>query len=286
MKWVNFNLTHFIPQSKNMWKYHYFYFLARYFFAYDDFPGWFTKNDFIKAGKDKKFSVKKLSWIWKHGHKKENPFLDFVSVKDGNDFTRLKSYRTIWDGRTVRITKETIFKSIKSLPDFKLLCYAIVSARPSKGNVDDIEKMESKKQNIFYVRLVRSRTLSTIWETFFWWSKTATSKILTKAKDKFSFFHISKRFTTYNWKIMRISNLYSMNGIEYHFSKNKWNKVKIDRFLSDWNDEVRTIKTRVIRKERFIFWNKINITKEMRENKEIFIDRDLYQDIYLWIIWK
>lgn len=85
---------------------------------------------------------------------------------------------------------------------------------------------------------------------------------------------------------MRISNLYSVNGIEYHFLKNKWNKVKIDRVLSDWDDDVRTIKTRVIRKERFIFWNKINISKEMRENKEIFIDRELYQDIYLWVIWK
>ncbi len=281
---INFALSHFVPKSRPDFKYHYFYFLSRWFFSYDGFPWGFTKTDFFERWKKAKFSEVSLVRIWKEWHTEKNPFLEFVRPVSWKSFTRLVSVRKVWDGRTIRITSEKVFTSVKSLPDFKLLCYAISAARPSKGRLEEVSELEKKNRSIDYVRTVRSRTLTTIGKSF-GLTKSATSKNLTKAKEKFSFFNVSARYTTYNGQIMRLSNVYSIKGIEYRFSpKNAPKREKtsdLPHSEADERNKTKTIQPKFLRKTSFTYGTKIDITPKMKATKSIFIPREMYHETYL-----
>lgn len=281
---INFALSHFVPKSRPDFKYHYFYFLSRWFFSFEGFPWGFTKADFFERWKKAKFSEASLVRIWKEWHKEDNPFLEFVRPASWKPFTRLVSVRKVWDGRTIWITSHKIFELVKSLPDFKLFCYAISAARPSKGGLEEISELEKKNRSIDYVKTVRSRTLTTIGKRF-GLTKTAISKNLTKAKGKFSFFNVSARFTTYNGQIMRLSNLYSVRGIEYRFSPKSVPKRKelgdLPHSETDDRNKTKTIRPKFLRKSSFTYGTKIDITPEMKATKSIFIPREMYQDAYL-----
>lgn len=276
---INFTLSHFVPKVRQDFKYHYFYFLARRFFSCEGFPWWFTKADFFERWKKAKFSEAALVRIWKEWHKEENPFLEFVRPASSNPFTRLVSVRKVGDGRTIRITSEKVFEPVKSLPDFKLLCHAITAARPSKGSIEEVSEMERRNRSIDYVRTVRSRTLTTIGQNF-GLTKTAISKNLTKAKQKFSFFNMSARYTTYNGQIMRLSNLYSIKGIEYRFSPKSAPKREKTGDLPRSETRTKTIRPKFLRKASFTYWTKIEITPRMKATKSIFIPREMYCDVY------
>lgn len=286
---INFALSHFVPENRPDFKYHYFYFLSRWFFSFEGFPWGFTKSDFFERWKKAKFSEASLVRIWKEWHKEENPFLEFVRPTFWKPFTRLVSVRKVWDGRTIRITSHRVFELVKSLPDFKLLCYAIGAARPSKWSIEEVSELERKNRSIDYVRTVRSRTLTTMGKSF-GLTKTATSKNLTKAKEKFSFFNVSARYTTYNGQIMRLSNVYSVRGIEYRFSPKSVPKRKElgDLPHPETNDrnKTKTIRPKFLRKASFIYWTKIDITPEMKAKKSIFIPRDMYHEAYLNVFLK
>lgn len=280
MNWINFPVSFFIVKENKKWKYHYFYFLCRYFFNFEWFPWWFQKEDFFKYWKQSWYTHSSLKRIWVDWCVIDNPFIEFVFWKDGSmALYRLKSHRRDNDERTVRITSKTILQSIQTLPEFKLLCIAIIASRPSKADKDDISKMERKKNSIWYVKLLRSRTLATIGNEF-WKSKSAISKLLNRADNKFSFFTISARYTTYNWKIARISNIYSLRGIIYHFHKKSMPSVQRIDFWPWYDCGIRTIKPRPLKKKVFTYGRNIDHWKRSDIWKDIFLDREAYTDAY------
>lgn len=285
MNSINLPVSFFIIKDAKKWKYSYFYFLCRYFFNFNWFPWWFQKEDFFKHWKLSGYSHSALKRIWADGCAIDNQNIEFVIWKDGSVVLyRLRSHRRDIDERTVRISSKTILQSIQSLPDFKLLCFTVIASRPSKANKDDISKMERKKNNIWYVKLLRSRTLATIWNEF-WKSKSAISKLLNRADDKFSFFTISARYTTYHWKIARISNIYSLRGITYHFHRKSMPLAKRMNFWPWYDDGIRTIKPRPLKKKVFTYGKNIDYWKRSEIWKDIFLDREAYNDAYKNLIW-
>ena len=285
MNSINLPVSFFIIKEVKKWKYSYFYFLCRYFFNFDWFPWWFQKEDFFKYWKLSGYSHSSLKRIWTDGCKIDNPYIEFVIWKDSSVVLyRLRSHRRDIDERTVRISSKTVLQSIQSLPDFKLLCFIIIASRPSKGHKDDISKMERKKNSIWYVKLLRSRTLTTIGSEF-WKSKSAISKILNRADGKFSFFTISARYTTYHWKIARISNIYSLRGIIYHFHRKSMPLAKRMNFWVWYDDGIRTIKPKPLKKKTFIYGKNIDRWKRSDIWKDIFLDREAYDDAYKNLIW-
>lgn len=110
------------------------------------------------------------------------------------------------------------------------------------------------------------------------------SKSLTKAERLFSFFNISERYKTYNGQIVRISNLYSIKGIEYSFSvKNLPKDQKIGK-KNTFEKDIQTIKPRVLRKKKFIYGEKVPISYEMNKNDSVFLSREMYEIAYRNII--
>lgn len=287
MNWINFPASFFIVKENKKWKYHYFYFLCRYFFNFEWFPWWFQKEDFFKYWKQSWHTHSSLKRIWADWCVADNPFIELVFWKEGSVVLyRFKSHRRDNDERTVRIGSKTVLQSIQTLPEFKLLCVAIIASRPSKADKDDISKMERKKNSIWYVKLLRSRTLATIGNEF-WKSKSAISKLLNRADDKFSFFTISARFTTYHWKIARISNIYSLRGITYHFHKKSIPSAQRMNISVWYDDGIRTIQPRPLKKKKFIYGKMIEWWKRNEIWTDIFLDREAYIDAYKNMIsWK
>jgi hypothetical protein len=285
MWWIQFPISYCIVREDEKWKYHYFYFLCRYFFNFEWFPWGFDRPLFFQYGRKCGYSISALKRIWHDGCDTHNPFIETIISKQWVILYRLRSHRRDMDERTVCINSQTVLSSIHSLPDFKLLCFVIIASRPSKACEADIKKMERHKSNALYAKLVRSRTLTTIGVEF-GKSKSATSKLLNRADEKFSFFTISARYMTFHGKIARISNIYSVRGISYHFHRKDTILTQRSENTIWYEAGIRTIEPRALRKKTFVYGRKIEWWKKNVIGKEIFLDREAYSYAYLTMIWE
>ncbi len=262
---VRFNIELFkIEEYKDGYKY-FLVFLIRYFFSWKDFSGTITKLDFIKKGIELWFEKRNLENIYQKW-KNENQFIWEIRPKKRNQYITLKSlfHKNHTSNYLVYIDK-LLIKKITDIKIFRSFCYIVIACRPVKSDY------WVKAKEYFYKN--PSRLINTIWKDFWWTEKSTMSKRLTKAKEIFpDIFNITNRYTFYQWFMVQLSNLYSIEWVRYKTQKDKKQEWNI------WDKEYSgsCIKNKFIKKQTEIFWTK-------PEKYKWFLKEEYYQDLYLTI---
>jgi hypothetical protein len=113
---------------------------------------------------------------------------------------------------------------VKTLSNFKSLCYGIVSASPLKVDTKTyktIKKAEGVQKEILYMREVRGRTIRTIYKNLGGDSSEIHSKSkmchrLIQTKKLFgNLFSVTHRFAEYENEYAQLSNFYKFEGVIY-----------------------------------------------------------------------
>lgn len=263
--YIKYNIKHFEIKERSDWYRYFFNFLSRQLFSSNNFSGYYSKNDFLSKWVEFWLSERSVNNIYIQGSK-ENPFLLKIKKK-WKSFIELKTNKCNKNDFNLFVfVHNDVIKKIKDLETFRSFCYMVISWKPC---------MIGKwiKKWIIETKL-RSRTLTTIWKSFWDTTKDVMSKRIKRSKTLFNEFQVSSRYTTYHDKIVRLSNLYNVNEIIYKYIP-IWKKIK-----KDTDKNMKTIIPKANNK-KVIFWNKIEIKKW--EKMKYFTSND-YSDFYKNIV--
>lgn len=267
-KEVRFNIELFKIKNYEDWYKHFLYFLIKYFFSSDNFSWMIKKEDFINKWIEKWFNKRFLENVyilWK----KENQFLSEIELKSGEKCINIKSMFNKDKKQTLIVYIEPeLMAKIIDLNTFRSLCYIIIASRPF------ILKKWIKNKEYFYKNT--SRTITTIWTSFWNITKDVMSKRLQKAKEIFKDeFNITKRYSSMNffWSayMVQLSNLYSISWVRYKSYKDKSLKYKNEE-NKEFKKEYWFIKWKFIKSNVLTFWNK--------EKVVWFLPKEYYESLW------
>lgn len=247
---IRYNIDNFKIYNFEDWYKYYFIFLARYFFNSKNFSGKFTKTEFVNKWIEFWFTWWELikifqKWII------NNELIRFIKEVNWDISIYLKSIfdKSRRKNFIVYINIELI-KIVNNLAIFRSFCYTIIASRP----MYILEEKYNKKE---YIK-IQSRTLKTIWKTFWNVSKNTMSLRLKKSKEIFKkYFKITNRYTFHNGYIIQLSNLYFLDWVSYKNIKNhKYQKElsEVNNIKRDYNKHKR-LEYKKIYKKQLIFWD-------------------------------
>ena len=190
-------------------------------YVYVLFAGQCRRDEFIeKMICDMKWNKKNAMNLWKKGSyisKKDILSHPYISISH-KDFISIRSHRTF--SKIMVSVPESEFLKIQSSIDMKHFLIWLEAGRPrfmDKINKSIDQRRESVGFREYYLRSFKSITLNGLAKKFGISSKYSMCRTMKSVMEKFGGYKTS-RFTVYNGKLARLSNIYS-NGMNYRANK-------------------------------------------------------------------
>lgn len=223
----------------------YIYSQALRFFLYMYLGGQWHKRDFIHVAVSRGMSRTTADRIWNRWAYVNK----YISIAH-TDFCSITTIHSI--GNVLAMCSEKELKKVTSLNAFKNLMIWLHAGRPKKIDA----KVGNEEQ---YLRHNKSITLNGLAKrTWLSCKQSAFRRMKTALKTFWG--NTTKRYSTYNWKIARLSNVYS-NEILYIYDRYSHHKTSASQRVktiymgvskTQWNKEKVTSKLEWLRPEEYI----------------------------------